>query len=79
MPKCPKCKAVIDFLTCEAETRHFYTVSLEGTSLRFDEDDSEVVNEVYTCPECGEELFYDENDAKDFLYQDYVYGDESEA
>jgi hypothetical protein len=72
MPTCPECKAYIDFLTCETEQKHWYTVSLEGTALRFDEDDSEISSEVYSCPECGSELFYNETDAENFLIRDFL-------
>jgi DNA-directed RNA polymerase subunit RPC12/RpoP len=72
MPKCPKCGKEIDFLENyqypTVDYYHFYLDSegnpqyeyMDGFSSKDDEGD-------YYCPECGEKLFDNEEDAIKFL------------
>ena len=70
MPKCPKCRKEIDHLNLK---------SIDGGEMSLDEDGviqanwnsdiygDEVADYSASCPECGEKLFDDYEDASDFL------------
>ena len=71
MPKCPKCGAEIDHL-------HHFGYYLQKADFWIDEDgeprydDWDDLGDLkgtpeYECPECGEVLFTDEEEAKKFL------------
>jgi transcription initiation factor IIE alpha subunit len=74
MPKCPKCGEYIDSLTLiitnVVEEFNFYLKAngdIEEDHLMTYYDDAE---SIYTCPYCGEDLFYDQAEAVEFLSQD---------
>lgn len=63
---CPKCKEVVDYLYWNEEKHSFGTFDLKG----YEEDgnsDIDTPNITFSCPECEEDLEFDEEDAKDFL------------
>lgn len=76
MPKCPKCNEPIDSLTHKDVWKEFrYTKLYVDDSNKFDEnpidDYSEGIEENFSCPKCGEILFYIEEDAKKFLKSEW--------
>jgi len=64
MPKCPKCSEEISWLAV-AETKKvtgsFYS------KKDCDIESTEVIEETWSCPECGEQLFNTEEEADKFL------------
>ena len=54
--KCPHCGEEIEEVEFEREVREWGTYDGED----FIVDESEVVDEVLTCPKCGKELSWDE-------------------
>jgi len=73
MPKCPKCEKEIDCLTYECEEISTYIVRLSpsGERLEWERVDSETLEnpDIYTCPECGEEIAHHYSEAVAFLKQ----------
>ena len=67
MPKCPKCNKEIDHLHDYVKGWKYYQYFAKG-----DYDDEgfipdDFADEEYDCPECGETLFTQEEDADKFL------------
>ena len=74
MPKCPKCKKEIDYLTYYAYELTKATVGIpEGTDhMEYSHWDSlgTTKGEVnFECPECSEVLFHTDEEAKTFLLE----------
>jgi transcription initiation factor IIE alpha subunit len=70
MPKCPKCGKEIDFLkNYESNATLEYNLSLdiEGEPQYEYVDTLFAGDSVFACPECGEDLFSNEEDAVAFL------------
>jgi predicted RNA-binding Zn-ribbon protein involved in translation (DUF1610 family) len=68
-PRCPKCGMEVTYLNniCDEWATYIFTVDDHGN---VDYEDVERVpgeNSNFECPHCGEILFYDEEDAKNFL------------
>lgn len=64
MPKCPKCNEEISWLDAtetKKTTGSFYSKN------DFDIESSEVIEEAWSCPECGEQLFSTDKEADEFL------------
>lgn len=73
MPKCPKCGRNIDYLrysAYELQKANFYVTD---TNAEYSNRDSLGVTYPdtieYSCPECDEVLFVDEEEAKKFLME----------
>ena len=68
MPKCPKCGKEIDYLR-EFMSEEFKLTVDENGYVHYDLVDASVLNrgDEYKCPECGEVLFTDEEEAVKFL------------
>jgi len=67
MPKCPKCRKKIDFLTAVVKERNFYNYGGEGSFVD-QRDCFEQEVEYWKCPLCFEHLeFPDMDDADAFL------------
>jgi len=65
MPRCPKCGNLIDHLLYHVIEYRVYEFDREGDLACID---GEVVeSEGYCCPCCGYRLFWDEDEALDFL------------
>jgi len=64
MPECPKCGKYIDTLTM-IETRKGTATYYGGQD--YDVTGSEIIGEAWLCPECNEQLFDTEEQAKEFL------------
>ena len=74
MPKCPKCKAEIDYLNYYAYELTKATVGIpEGTDhMEYSHWDSlgDTRGDInFECPECDETLFTSEKEAKKFLLE----------
>jgi predicted RNA-binding Zn-ribbon protein involved in translation (DUF1610 family) len=71
MPKCPKCGKEIDFLkNYVSNTTEEFNFSLNDKGEPVYEYVDALTygsNSVYACPECGEDLFTNEEDAIEFL------------
>ncbi len=67
MAICPKCKKVITYLTSEATATTGCNLYEDGT-LDLDNDLNAIaeINE-WRCPECEEDIFYNEHEAREFL------------
>jgi len=59
---CPKCKDTIENLRYEKEVTHFGTVDLNEDY--YDEEDREENEITIFCPDCGEELTWDDINKK---------------
>jgi predicted RNA-binding Zn-ribbon protein involved in translation (DUF1610 family) len=64
MVKCPKCGREINHLGVEFITKYYSTYDKDGNFGEEYEGDTEV---IFYCPECHRTLFFDEDDAYDFL------------
>jgi hypothetical protein len=69
LPKCPRCGKEIDYLINVCEETAKYVFSFDGgKGCDYYFDDSWPGDwSVFQCPECDEELFTNEEDAKKFL------------
>ena len=69
MPKCPRCGEEIDCLIniSEAIQEYVFTLDSEGFARYEQTDEWGGDWNVWECPECREELFYNEKDATKFL------------
>ncbi|MEM3951848.1 MAG: hypothetical protein QXT92_00060 [Nitrososphaerota archaeon] len=68
MPKCPFCKRKIMKLECYKYTitESYFYLDEDGNSILDDEEVVDVIEKAF-CPECGEELFENFEDAVAFL------------
>lgn len=71
MPKCPKCGKEVGFLTA-IETKN--TTSTYYGGHDYDVTDTEIIGEAWMCPECNEQLFDSEEQAKEFLGKEVQNG-----
>ena len=72
MPKCPKCGKEIDYLVDYSPAWQKYEMRIDKNGDAHYEfvDDSlpiDTIDDEYECPECGEVLFTDEEEAVKFL------------
>ena len=73
MARCPHCGKEIDLLYCERLLKvvHNYDVRLDSENeLDFEfqsEEIEEELDETFYCPECGEEVAKNPNEARKFL------------
>jgi len=72
MPKCPKCGKEIDYLRDFSPVWQEYKMIIDENGDAHYEfvDDSlpiDTIDDEYECPECGEVLFTDEEEAVKFL------------
>lgn len=72
MLKCPKCGEEIGFLTA-IETKKTTGTYYGGED--YDVTDTEIISEAWLCPECGEQLFDTEEQAKEFLGKEVQNGE----
>lgn len=76
MPKCPMCEKEVDHLVNKCVEKATYNVILDRAStakipgkdeLFYDYDNTELVMDVFVCPECGRPICLNEKDALIFL------------
>jgi len=71
MPKCPKCGKEIDYLRDFSPVWQEYKLTIDkngDADYEFvDNTTSMDFGDIYECPECGEVLFTDEEEAVKFL------------
>jgi predicted RNA-binding Zn-ribbon protein involved in translation (DUF1610 family) len=71
MAKCPICGEEIDELKYVAEEIHEYVFYIDNTmpdEVRYEETDMWTGDwQIWKCPLCGAELFYNEQEAVEFL------------
>ena len=73
MPKCPKCGEEIDHLNLKSIDGGEMSLSEDGEDGEFQIDwnsdiyGEETLDTSASCPECGEKLFDDYEEASDFL------------
>ena len=74
MAECPECGTEIEHLTYRSYTLNEYRFTIDSTKTgKYDfqiKDDREEIDISYYCPKCGEELFYEEPEATDFLIEE---------
>jgi thiol-disulfide isomerase/thioredoxin len=66
MARCPKCKAEIDHLInwSKCWVEYIFKVDKDGNyGYEATGDQESDIDNVYSCPECGETLTYDEDEA----------------
>lgn len=64
IPVCPKCKEEINYLQYSSTIEETGTYDIKHG---YDKDYGNVCQIKFQCPDCGEELFNDEEDAYNFL------------
>jgi hypothetical protein len=72
MPKCPKCKELIDELNycCKIYAYGQYN----GNYINSEQDDHDSGDDYrFSCPECSKVLFTDVDDAEEFLDDRLIY------
>ena len=72
MPRCPQCNREIDHLHhYQTELMKYqFSLDLDGNTQYDDRESIDTVGDPeWCCPECGEILFYNEEDAVAFLEQ----------
>jgi hypothetical protein len=66
MPNCPKCNEDIDHLDFVSKETHYGEFTSEGD---YEENDNIDVDDIfYRCPECNNDLFTDYDDANEFFH-----------
>jgi ribosomal protein S27AE len=70
MVKCPKCGAEINYLICYTINKEeaIFSINKDG-ELEYEEVEEigDIPDQRYKCPNCGEDLFLDEEEAEKFL------------
>lgn len=69
MSICPKCKEEIGDLRFSAEVQKYgdFNIDENGYENWDNQEDGDWDNVILCCPECNAELFYDSQEAKEFL------------
>ena len=76
MPRCPFCEQEIDYLVSSYDIRRMNKLRYEKKSdlLRVTSEDEKLntfMNIHYSCPLCGEKLFYTLDSVKKFLKEQF--------
>jgi len=71
MAICPQCKEEISSLKNSCQQYCYYDFYIgeggHGSHQTLDVGETVAGSNVYSCPECSEDLFYNEEEARDFL------------
>lgn len=73
MPKCPECKECIESIVFDVVAGCRSEFNLNDKTLDYDIDalTEGVEFKTFACPECDSFLFRDEQDAREFLKNEY--------